>query len=293
MLRKDAAVFILLGQSNATGHATPMAEEDKITTPLRNVFGLHRDENQSFDIDRLTWSGYLSGGMNLGETQDHTYSLANCLARQWQDAVDGGKDLPDLYIIQIAIGAQGVTQRFMWYPQRERQLIPGKLGVAKISLYSFTRHILSLVDDSFRRLGKTYEIMGIHWRGGEEEDTVPVENMNGGVLRGIYDVLFPGFCEALGKTVPIIIHKVVDYDACLTKYNDGGAHYERTLYVDSVFQDLVRENEHISMFDARTAPHYDEELLGKNLFIKDLVHYTPQTNAWVAETILREYEKSL
>ena len=47
MLRKDAAVFILLGQSNATGHAVPMAEKDKITVPLKNVFGLHRDENQS------------------------------------------------------------------------------------------------------------------------------------------------------------------------------------------------------------------------------------------------------
>lgn len=84
------AVFILLGQSNAVGHGIPMAPEDRIEQPLKNVFGLHRDENQSFDVEKLTWSGYTSDGMNLGETQDHTYSVANCLASQWQKKIDDG-----------------------------------------------------------------------------------------------------------------------------------------------------------------------------------------------------------
>ena len=66
------AVFILLGQSNAVGHGIPMEEKDRITTPLKNVFGLHRRENQRFDLQKLIWSGYESGGMNLAEEQDHT-----------------------------------------------------------------------------------------------------------------------------------------------------------------------------------------------------------------------------
>ena len=74
------AVFILLGQSNAVGHGIPMREEDKIIKPMKNVFGLCRDFNQSFDNTELQWSGYTSFGMNLAEEQDNTYSLANCSA---------------------------------------------------------------------------------------------------------------------------------------------------------------------------------------------------------------------
>ena len=70
MARPDAAVYILLGQSNAVGHGVPMTEEDKITVPMRNVFGLHRADNQSYEVEKLTWRGYLSAGMNLAETQD-------------------------------------------------------------------------------------------------------------------------------------------------------------------------------------------------------------------------------
>ena len=93
-----ATVFILLGQSNAVGHGIPMREEDKIIEPMENVFGLSRDFNQSFENTELKWSGYTSFGMNLAEEQDNTYSLANCLAKLWQDEIDKGnkRNLPDL-----------------------------------------------------------------------------------------------------------------------------------------------------------------------------------------------------
>ncbi len=123
MSRKtDAAVFILLGQSNAVGHALPMREEDKIIAPMKNVFGLSRELNQDFKNKELRWSGYTSFGMNLAEEQDNTYSVANCFARMWQDEIDAEnkQNLPDLYIVHIAIGAQGVTDRYMWNPNYEK-----------------------------------------------------------------------------------------------------------------------------------------------------------------------------
>ena len=46
---KKAAVFMLLGQSNAVGHGVPMEEKDIISVPLKNVYGLSRKKNQSFD----------------------------------------------------------------------------------------------------------------------------------------------------------------------------------------------------------------------------------------------------
>ena len=70
---KKCAVFVLLGQSNAVGHGIPMTEGDRIIVPMKNVFGLSRSENQSLELEKLRWSGYTSGGMNLAEEQDHTY----------------------------------------------------------------------------------------------------------------------------------------------------------------------------------------------------------------------------
>lgn len=76
-----------------------------------------------FDNKELKWSGYTSFGMNLAEEQDNTYSLANCLAKLWQDEIDSGnkRNLPDLYIVHIAIGAQGVTEGYMWNLDYEKK----------------------------------------------------------------------------------------------------------------------------------------------------------------------------
>ena len=114
------AVFIMLGQSNAVGYATLMPESERISTPLKNVFGLNRDNNLSFDNNSLVWTNYTSDGTILGEENDHTYSISNCLAQFWQNAIDEGKPLPNLYIITIAIGAQGVTEKSAYEIQYSR-----------------------------------------------------------------------------------------------------------------------------------------------------------------------------
>lgn len=285
-----AAVFILLGQSNAVGHGIPMENKDKIRKPQKNVFGLKREYNQSFEISSLRWSGYTSGGMNLAEEQDHTYSLANCLADLWQKEIDSGNknNLPDLYIVQIAIGAQGITDGYMWNPTYEKKLIPGVLGTVDISLYPFTVHILSLIGKSLNEQGKTPEIMGVHWRGGENDTTASAELLNNS-LKKTYYALFDGFCDALGKKVPIVLHKMVSYDRCLD-LDPSCESLEKLHYINGVFEQLSSENENISVFDVCDAPHYTSGIRGNGIFIEDAVHYTPQTNRWVAEQILNNYK---
>ena len=286
-MNNKKAVFILLGQSNATGHASPMTEEDRIKEPLKNVYGLQRKDNQSFDIDKLTWSGYLSAGTNLAEEQDDTYSLANCLAKKWQKAIDDGKDLPDLYIIQIAIGAEGVTEKYMWYPEREKKLVPGVLGSVDISLYPFTNHIFSLVDKS---IDGEYEIMGIHWRGGEEETDVRVSHLQK-VLLGIYDRMFEGFYKSLGRRVPIVLHKMASETRC-REMNVTGEDVEAMHFINKTFDELAYNNENITVFDVKKAPHYVENERTNGIYLPDCGHYTPKTNMWAAETILKQYMES-
>lgn len=285
--QKKAVVFVLLGQSNAVGHGIPMAEKDIIKTPLKNVFGLSRSDNQSFDNDKLCWCGYTSFGMNLAEEQDNTYSLANCLARVWQDSIDNGNmDLGDLYIVQIAIGAQGITHDFMWYPEREKKLIPGKLGVCDISLYPFTMHILSLLDKSFKEIGKDYEIMGIHWRGGEEDATQNRE-MLCNELEELYNRMIDEF-NLLISYPPIVFHRMC-CDGRMNYLDNTGKYLDNMNYINDVFEKAALKYTNVSVFDIRKCPLYISDKSQNGIFLEDLVHYTPQANAWVAETLLQNY----
>ena len=289
MQHKKAAVFILLGQSNAVGHGIPMEEKDIINTPLENVFGLSRKDNQSFDNKELVWSGYTSFGMNLAEEQDNTYSIANCLAALWQNHIDSGNvlGLPDLYIIQIAIGAQGVTDGYMWYPDREKKLVPGKLGTVDISLFPFCEHIFGLLDDSFVKMDMDYEIIGLHWRGGENDVTATDECLSK-YLKNIYTKLLDLF-NSLLNTPPIVLHKIV----CPDRMNDmdpTGKCLANMNYINSVFDMLQKQYENVSIFDVRNAPQYVPNIRGNGLFIEDAVHFTPEVNRWVANHIIKDYE---
>ncbi len=284
---KKATVFILLGQSNAVGHGIPMRDEDKIKVPLKNVFGLKREYNQSFDIESLTWDEYASGSMNLAETQDDTYSVANCLAKLWQGEFDSGNEhgLPELYIVQIAIGAQGVTGGYMWHPDYPKTLVPGKLGTVDISLYSFTCHILFLVKKSLSERGVDTESVLIHWRGGENDSTASHEDLEKN-LKNIYTKLFNGFYASIGERVPTILHRIVCHDRCMD-LDPSGEQLKKMHYINRTFDELAAENGNISVFDVRLAPQYKADIRGNGIFIDDVVHFTPEVNNWVAEQILR------
>ena len=287
-MRKKAAVFILLGQSNAVGHGIPMEEKDIIKLPLKNVFGLSRDKNQTYSNSDLIWQGYTSFGMNLAENQDNTYSLVNQLAKQWQSRIDAEQNskIPDLYIVQIAIGAQGITEKYMWYPERAKKLIPGKLGTVDISLYPFTMHILSLIEKSFRNMNTEYEIIGVHWRGGEEDMCEP-GNMLACKLGGLYERLILDV-NAILDNPPIVFHKICCPDRAMD-CDHSGKQLSKMNYINSVFDEKASNFDNVSVFDPTKYPLFLRNVRGNGLFINDAVHYTPEVNDWVAETILEQY----
>ncbi len=283
------AIFMLFGQSNATGHGVPMNEEDIIKEPLQNVWGLNREPNQSYDTEKLKFSRYTSFGMNLAENQDNTYSVANCLARYWQDEINAGASLPDLYIIHISIGGQGVYG--MWSPTREKKLIPGKLEDCNISMYPLAIHILSLLKKHLDNCNLEPDFVGMHWRGGEQEFWQPTPNLkNEDRLKNTYIKMFNGLRSALGYEFPIILHKL-NFDAILSAL-DEGKHIHSMRYINEVFTELCNELPSISMFDSYLAPHYNPAD-PYTLFRWDLIHYSPETNKWVAREILNKYKNAL
>lgn len=281
---EKAAVFILLGQSNAVGHGIPMADRDKIAKPLKNVFGLSRTLNQSYDNKELNWTGYTSFDMNLAESQDNTYSVANHLAKMWQDEIDNGINLPDLHIVHIAIGAQGVTKGYMWYPDREKIMKPGRVWRVDISAYPFCTHIFSLLEDSFRALSKEAEYYSLHWRGGENDFSADEEKF--AEIEEIYNTLFNGFYEAIGKRVPTVLHKF--YFNAL--HPNGNKNKDA---LNALFDKFAIENDNMETFDVTDCPLCDPKLPRDGIYMDDLVHYTPELNKWAAEKILEDYKRRI
>lgn len=289
MRSKKNAVFIILGQSNAVGHGIPLCDGDIIKEPLENVFMLDRENNQSFDITELHWSHFVSEGTNVAEMQDNTYSVPYCLAKLWQNEINEGNAdaLPNLYIIQIAIGAQGVTEKYMWYPRREKKLVPGKLGTVDISLFPLSMHIFSLVDESFKKMGEDYEIIGLHWRGGEEETEVDKSILEKD-LEKVYTEIFDSFNSVLSHP-PLTLHRIVCPDRLITR-DPSGRTLENMHYINSVFEKLETLYPNADIFDMREAPHYIPDIKGNGLFISDFVHFTPESNYWLASSIINRYK---
>jgi len=288
--KRKASVFILLGQSNAVGHGIPMGEEDIISVPMKHVFGLSRTENQSFDIEQLSFSGYLSCGMNLGETQDNTYSLANCLAKEWEKAAEQNKNLSDLYIIQIAVGAQGIGPGYMWNPSYPQTIIPGELGIVDISLFPLTQRVLSLVDSAFDRIGIEYDIIGVHWRGGEN-DTMEAPEVALPMLRPLYIQLFDMLRSALGKMPPIVLYEM----------EFGMRNYERTdidtinmkntsCAINGMFHQFAHDYSEISTFSPFELSLFRaDEPQTYGLFLpSDGIHYSAEANREIAKLILQK-----
>lgn len=286
-VQTKAAVLFISGQSNAHAHGQVMKEEDRILEPLRNVFSLDRNPNQSFDITDVVWSGYTTEGKNLGEIQDHTYSFASFAAKWWQKAIDNGAKLPDLYIVQISIGSQGIING-MWNPDRERTMIPGKLGVVNISLFPWAQQVNRLVMKNLKEAGKNPEVIGWHWFGCEQE--VWYDAYARPDLQERYDTFFDAVIGSIGAPCPMYLYKVYMQVFCeknnipLVAGDKINAGLERQCHR---FPD-------VTFVRAEDAPFWDWSQPHRGVYCQDNGHYHAKSQAWFAEQFLRrlpEFEK--
>ena len=276
-----APILIVMGQSNAHAHATHLEENEIIRKPLKNVFGLSREYNQAYGLSDVVWSGFTSGGMNLGEDQDDTCCLANIFAAKWQKAIDSGAELPDLYVIQISIGGQGVA-RFevngwnMWYPLRELKLKPGPFGTADISLYPLATEVLSLAMMNLITAGKKPRVIGLHWNQWETEADTGSRALN--EAEENYKNLFWGFFTALGsdktgRGIPLYLYRPL-----CENYAPGRA--ER---LSELFDSLAGSYSDCKVLDLKSSPLWNDTPKTHGIFQSDCVHYTPEAHRWFAD----------
>lgn len=276
-IKQNAPILIVCGQSNAHGHGTQLTEHEKIMTPLKNVWGLECKHNQAYSLSQVKWSGFVSYGMNLGEVQDHTYCLATEFARKWQHAIDHGRELPDLYIIQISVGAQGIAAQEkdnwnMWYPHRPKTIKKGPLGAVDISLYPLAMEILPLAMQSIKDKGYNPYIIGFHWNQWETEVYTGGTSIKH--AKENYTELFNGFREALGQSFPLYLYRPLS-----DIYNNP----EGVIYITQLFNEFIKEDENIKLIDLSQSDLFDAQRIDKGIFQEDLVHYTPTVQKWFAE----------
>ena len=274
-MKKKAVVFIA-GQSNAHAHGQKLPEGEWITEPLKNVFSLDREPNQAFDRENIVWSGFTTAGKNLGESQDHTASLGYHLAKLWQSAVDGGTELPDLYIVQISIGSQGIING-MWNRDRERVLIPGPLGTVNIALFPLAQQIYRLVMADL----KDPEVLGFHWLGSEQE--IWHEAWKSPELEERYDHFFDTLLAAIGKSCPVYIYETYFHLACRRFELPEAA-------ADGVNAALYRQAERLNanLVRAKESPWWDENAQGYGIFAQDNGHYLAKVQGWFAKKFFEE-----
>lgn len=270
-------VLIVCGQSNAHGHGTRLAEHEKIMEPLKNVWGLGRERNQAYGLTGVTWSGLTSYGMNLGEVQDHTCCLATEFARKWQACIDEGMELPDLYVIQISIGGQGIAKyesgdNNMWYPHRMPSMRKGVLGQVDISLYPLAMEILPLAMQSIKNQGYTPHVIGLHWNQWETEVDTGAEAVEEAGEN--YKELFEGFRKAIGEDFPIYLYRPLS-----DIYNNP----EGVESITELFNVFIEEDACMQMIDVSQSELFDRSRLDKGIFQNDLVHYTAKVQSWFAD----------
>jgi hypothetical protein len=59
--------------------------------------------------------------------------------------------------------------------------------------------------------------------------------------------------------------------------------------INAAFEKLCEIYPNVSMFDIRKSPLYLPDVKGNGMFIKDMVHFTPEANLYVAQKILDDY----
>lgn len=289
-MKNKAAVLFISGQSNAHAHIQFLEEGERITQPLKNVFSLDRNPNQSFDITDVVWSGFTGAGKNLGEIQDHTASFAYFVAKLWQNAIDGGAELPDLYIVQMSIGGEGIINGRgigdgMWNPEKEKCLIPGKLGEADISLYPLSLHINRLVMENLRRCGKDPVVIGWHWFG-SEQDTREGGYDNPKLLQ-IYDNFFDTMISAIGQLCPLYLYKIyIDRFCKVQKITDEGIPV-----INAALERQCHRFPKVTFVKTEQCPYFDVEHPNYGIFFRDNAHYLGKTQQWFANRFFEEVLK--
>ncbi|MEJ7139331.1 FG-GAP repeat domain-containing protein [Amphibiibacter pelophylacis] len=285
--QRDAAVLILLGQSNAEGVKTSLsAAEVAARSNLANVHGLSRAANLKVNAQSVTWSPYSVKDSNLGNNSSGgaTVNVAGEFALRWQQAINDGQKLPDLYVVNISWSGQGfgpgTTGYDRWSPSRN----PADVQ----SLYPLARRTLALAASNLLRQDKRVRVIGLHWNQWEAENVAGWMNSAADV-QDAFAAELNGIASALGDAdFPIYLYRPRSTSLSRNYYGGNPAKYNAI--VQGLTQ-LASSGGKFRLLDAADAV----STTGARLFnpssaatgerygiFLDTLHYTPEVQRWFA-----------
>ncbi|MCX4137206.1 hypothetical protein M0D68_03375 [Paraburkholderia sp. SEWSISQ10-3 4] len=330
----EVAVLFVMGQSNSAGlNGLPAdltlsgasgAGAGTGGMPAPNVWGIRNDgwSNIAGNADGsgapftqpisaidhvswVNWSDSTSSDMNLGY-YGGSGNAANFAAYAWQSAINAGEPLPDLYIIHIGWGSQGVDvadDAFsgccgwtvhgvnLWQPMLDASKTP------TYALAPFARRMMYLGLKQILATGKKPRILGLEWNQWEAEAAPLNSAGNATTIRRApqnYAYLFSSFFAAVGSTFPVLIVKPLStaYDNvtnAVAPYNPAAL-----ASMQKVFGGFVDANPRIFSFaDASQSPDWNGQPPGFGIFQGGTlgggdgsVHYNLDTQKWFGEQAL-------
>ncbi|WP_237387176.1 hypothetical protein [Xenorhabdus sp. Sc-CR9] len=281
----DAPLLIILGQSNSYGHGTQLPPDERITQGLNNVFTLSLPEVYSINFSTINWVGLTSfGNANIGApvglqrgNQDHPCNVANRFAKFWQGHINQGNtlDLPDLYVILMGYGGQGMyldnPPDNRWAPERDPKDVE--------SLYPRAMRTLRMAVQSLRKMGKNPRILAIHWNQWEAE----TESLAAAKVSEVnFTRIITGISDAISsRDIPWRLYYPlsVAFDPL------------NTSYVNKAIEDVIAaEPRYRILIDARNSQNYTGVASEYGVFLPDKMHYDSATQTWFAQ---QEWERIL
>jgi len=294
----DVAVLMFMGQSNSAGINPQPTRFIAPASP--NVWGIenagwnflpgNKNGTAPFSgaistiqsVSWINWAISATGAdMNLGfnNVSGAAGNAANFAAFQWQQLVNAGWKLPDLYIVHIGWPSQGVDVQDVergsaaWITHGVNLWQPG-LDTSKLPSYAlapFARTIMYRGLKSILASGKTPRVLNLQWNQWEAEanNAHPITVTN---APNNYKNLVNGFNAALGTRFPIQFVKPL-----------SAAYGASTLtQMQKVFADLVAtDTANLSVIDVSQVltSIYSGGILGGG---DGSVHYNLDTHGWFA-----------
>ncbi|MFE2722610.1 discoidin domain-containing protein [Kitasatospora sp. NPDC059327] len=280
-LTTDAPVLIVLGQSNAVGSGVPIQDAADVAQckAFGHVKGLDRTNNRVTGAESATWSPYTCAGSNLGKEYNggRSYHVASATALRWERAVTAGVALPDLHVIHVAWGSQGIQEASApdnrWWPDRDPTDVE--------SLFPLTVNTIANGLRALREAGKRPRIIGMHWNQWEAEADARSTISADQVQRAFLGVLGPLQTVTGGTSFPVFLYR----PRAATK---GPI---RTQYITDALTGLAarpapnpyRLLDAAQAVSATGTPLYDPAIPRNFGIFYDGIHYTRAVQEWFAD----------
>jgi hypothetical protein len=278
----DVAVFFAMGQSNSVSRSFLSIGSDQVNVPLANVHIARANKNMNYKNATMNWEAFSTNvkgnvmGKDSSLNRDETQSdkLANSpayIARQWQNAKDNGHSLPDLYIVHVAIGGQGISCALKtnndWCIDKDQNAVS--------SLYWLSRALIQRTLTSLRAAGHRPRIVGVDWDQWESDaDSSVAAKDYGQNIKGLIN----GLSAAAGVPLPVWLHQ--------PNQNKSGAH--NTAAISSHIHQLIQSDpKRYKLIDPVTQGGMKQS----GLFNADGIHYKEAVQKWMALKIWDEIAK--